>query len=131
GVLPKQVLVKVAGLRARTVYHYRALAVTPDGTAIGADESFTTSATPVLSGLRMTPRAFRAPVKQRPRPRTTITYTDSRAATTTFVITRCVRSRGRRCTRYSRVGSFTQIDVQGANRIRFNGRIRGRSLPAS
>jgi hypothetical protein len=35
---------------------------------------------------------------------------------------------GRRCTYYTKVGSFTHIDVAGRNRFHFTGRVRGRKL---
>jgi hypothetical protein len=128
GVNPTQVLIKVSGLRPRTIYHYRVVAVTPDGSAIGADETFTTSPTPVVSGLKLSPRTFRVPLRQPARARTTIRYADSRAATTTLVVMECVRSRRGKCTRYVRIGSFKHVDAEGANQIRWAGRLRGRAL---
>jgi hypothetical protein len=76
---------------------------------------------------------------------TTVTYTDTQAATTVFTVRRqagsgvlshgrCVApprrrpAQGRRCTRFSTVGSFSHGDTAGANRFRFTGRIRGRAL---
>ena len=34
----------------------------------------------------------------------------------------------RRCTRLSTLGSFSHVDVAGANRLRFTGRVHGRGL---
>jgi hypothetical protein len=130
GVAPTQVLVRVVGLRAKTVYHFRAIAVTPDGMAVGADETFTTSATPVISALRVSPRAFRPAVQRLARAKAMITYTDSRAATTAFVVLLCVRTRGRKCTGYTRVETFRHVDVEGVNHIPFSARLYGRPLPA-
>ena len=76
---------------------------------------------------------------------TTVTYTDTQAATTTFTVLRqigtgvlshgrCVAPprgkapHGRRCTRFSTIGSFSHADVAGPNRFRFTGRVRGRTL---
>jgi hypothetical protein len=76
---------------------------------------------------------------------TTVSYTDTQAATTTFIVRRplgsgvlshgrCVAPphgsarRGRRCTRVSTVGTFAHVDVAGPNRFRFTGRVRGRAL---
>ena len=59
-----------------------------------------------------------------------ITYTDSRAATTSFVVMLCVRSRGRTCTGYARIEAFRHVDIEGVNHIPFNARLHGRPLPA-
>jgi hypothetical protein len=76
---------------------------------------------------------------------TTVAYTDSRAATTTFTVlsphlgvrqgASCVkppkRSRarhGRSCTRFTPVGGFTHVDLAGANHFHFTGRVGGRAL---
>jgi hypothetical protein len=72
-----------------------------------------------------------------------ISYTDSQAATTTFVVRRpagegvlshgkCVKAKhgahGKRCTLYKKIGSFRHADKAGKNRFRFTGRIKGRKL---
>jgi len=76
---------------------------------------------------------------------TTVTYSDTQAATTTFTVRhqlgrgvlshgKCLAPphrkavHGKRCTRVSTVGSFAHVDVAGANRFRFTGRVRGRAL---
>jgi hypothetical protein len=76
---------------------------------------------------------------------TTVTYTDTEAATTTFTVRRqigagvlahgrCVArphgasSHGKRCTRFSTLGTFSHADVAGPNRFRFTGRVRGSAL---
>jgi sugar lactone lactonase YvrE len=105
-----------------------------------------------ISGLSVSPDASVAAgrgaaiARRRPSTGTTISYSDSQAATTTFTVLRghpgvervrrgCVKpSRavpkigGRRCTRYVRVGSFIHIDRGGPNRFRFTGRMAGRAL---
>jgi hypothetical protein len=75
---------------------------------------------------------------------TIISYTDTQAATTTFVVRKpagkgvlsrgkCVirpkgKGHGKSCTRYTSLGSFSHTDVAGANRFRFTGRVSGRKL---
>jgi hypothetical protein len=78
---------------------------------------------------------------------TTISYADTQAATTAFVVRkpagsgviahgRCVKapkrhkrgSRAKSCTRYTSLGSFSHSDAIGANRFRFSGRVSGRAL---
>lgn len=105
-----------------------------------------------LSALKVSPRAF--PVaerggsiarKRKRRTGTKVTYRDSQAATTTFTVQkrrRGVKRRGkcvaplkrkgktkkRRCTRFTSVGSFKRTDRAGQNSFRFTGRVRGRKL---
>jgi hypothetical protein len=73
---------------------------------------------------------------------TTVTYTDSVAAKTTFAIVRAVpgrrrhhrcvspgkHPRGARCVRFVKVGSFTHTDRRGGNRVHFSGRLHGHAL---
>jgi hypothetical protein len=110
----------------------------------------TRSAPPSLGHLRLSPPAFATASKGRSLAGdriagTTITYTDTQAATTTFTVVRgqpgvaqggrCVvkpRARGRgtyarRCIRYTALASFRVTDSAGRNRFRFTG-IRGRKL---
>jgi hypothetical protein len=47
----------ITGLAPRTTYHFRTVAVNPDGTSFGADQTFTTAAI-AASRLRVTPRTF-------------------------------------------------------------------------
>ena len=79
-------------------------------------------------------------------PGTTITYSDSQAARTTFTVRRpqagvkdkrrgCLKPRRRqrvkrtqRCTRYVAVGSFAHTDRTGANHFHFTGRVHRRKL---
>jgi hypothetical protein len=77
---------------------------------------------PVLSALRLRPRAFRA---GRPRPAgSTVRYRLTEPATVEFTVERA-RSHGgyRRLT-----GSLTEPGRRGADRFRFSGRLRGRRL---
>jgi len=75
---------------------------------------------------------------------TTVSYSDSEAAKTTFVVSgvlsgvkvggRCVapprhgHAHDRKCTRLKRIGAFTHADVAGRNRFEFTGRVSGRRL---
>jgi hypothetical protein len=36
--------------------------------------------------------------------------------------------KGKRCTLYVTIGSFTHVDTAGANSVRFSGRLQGRRL---
>ncbi len=88
-------------------------------------------------------RAHRPPIG------TVITYSDSQAATTTFVVARAATGvRGgptghaclapprhphaghhyRHCTRYLTVGTFAHGDAKGSNRLRFSARLHGHAL---
>ncbi len=165
--------VTLDGLAPATAYHYQAIATGADGTGAGADRTLTTAAAagagsggpsgsggggaggsggaaaatpPVLSGLRLTPAAFRPATKSHKKGRgTVIAYTDSAAATTTFTIQRkssgvrkgssCIArtkhtSRGaRRCTRWTTLtGTFSHHDIRGANRVRWTGVLHGKAL---
>lgn len=103
------------------------------------------TSSPVLSALRLTPRRF---LSARSGPAaaaavgTTISYTLSEVARVTFTIERVAHGRreGRRCTtpmprnrrarscRHLRLGRFTHQGKAGANRLRFTGQLRRRSL---
>ena len=75
----------------------------------------------------------------------TITYRDSQIATTTFTVLRETSGRkqgksckkpsksnkhGKRCTIITAIGSFTHLDIAGANSLHFSGRLKGKKLPA-
>jgi hypothetical protein len=101
---------------------------------------------PAVAGLNASPSAFAAANKGASIARktgTTISYRDSQAATTTFTVLKrqpgvknkrggCVTptkgKRGKRCTRYVSVGSFTHSDAAGHNSFHFTGRVSGRKL---
>jgi hypothetical protein len=138
----------VSALPPGKLIHFRAVAVTPDGTSFGADSTFTTTPRPSLTALRMSPASFRpergrgASIARR-KGGAFVSYTDSQAATTTFTVQRrvrgfrsgrrCVarrprRGRARRCTIFHRVGSFKHKDSAGRNRFHFSGRVRRRGL---
>jgi hypothetical protein len=106
--------------------------------------------TPVLTGLRITPRTFRAAgsgptvAPARRRDAALVSLTLDRAATVRLTVERasrgrraggrCVKGtradpRARRCTRYTTLaGAFTHRGVAGANRLRFTGRVSARRL---
>ncbi len=108
---------------------------------------------PSLTGLKLRPATFAAAKrgasaarKKRVRVGTTVSYTLSAAATTTFKVQRAVKGKraggkcvaakraNRRkpnCTRYvSLRGSFARAGQAGRNQFRFTGRLRGRKLAA-
>ncbi len=120
------------------------------GTQASGPSGTGAAAVPVLSALALSRSAF-APARAgaaiaRTRPAgTTVAYTDSEAATTSFSVlsphpgvlqgARCVKRpkharahHGRSCTRFTPVGSFTHGDVAGANRFHFTGRVNGHAL---
>jgi hypothetical protein len=84
---------------------------------------------PVLSGLQVSPRAFRPCPHGSPLssggPGAIVRYTDTEAATTRFTVYR--KSSGR----LVKVGSFTHHDSAGRNRAHFSGRLAGRALRAA
>jgi CSLREA domain-containing protein len=107
---------------------------------------------PVIGRLRISPRKFfdttpRKRGKHRRRTGATISYTDSRAARTTFrlfaplagVSTKagCVKpprhrpKHARRCTRYMAIAGFSHNDLAGPNRLHFSGVFRHQPLPAA
>jgi hypothetical protein len=83
-------------------------------TAFGADVF---NNPPALSGLKLKPSAWSFK-----HPGTKLSYTDSEAATTTFVVER--RSGGKK------LATFKHTDVAGHNSFRFSGRAHGRKLAA-
>ena len=122
-----------------------------DGTSAPTTVSITVAEQPVPSDSqpKLSPTTFAAfpsgpSVKTATARGTIISYTDSQAATTTFVVRqpagkgvlsggKCVKPKhgaahGKTCTRYKTVGSFRHTDLAGKNRFRFTGRVRGRAL---
>jgi hypothetical protein len=120
-------------------------------TVVAAPPTPTPSPSPSLGALKISPLAFRAAsrgptLSRAKRTGTTITYTDSQVAATTFTVLqsqkgvrkgkRCVRApkrsrrkaKLRRCKRMVSMGTFTNRDRAGSNRLRFTGRVRGKKL---
>jgi hypothetical protein len=144
GFVGQPVSTVLTGLLRNTMYHFRLVAGSPDGTTRSSDQTFKTTGapppppqTPILTKLKLRPAKFRTPLRHgraKGRTGTTISYTDSAQATTTLTILRaqtgvrkhgrCARrtrhSHGARCTMLSRTLSFTHHDVRGSNSIRFN-----------
>jgi hypothetical protein len=106
-----------------------------------------TPVAPVISSARLSPASFRAKGRGASLVRsvntgTTISYRDSQAATTTFVVLKpvaghkkgrkCVAGRKRKhqraCTRYVSVGSFKHTDIAGNVMVHFTGRVKGKAL---
>ncbi len=158
GVLTEQkISASLSGLAAGTTYHYELVASNVAGASSGSAGTFTTAAAtatpaPSDSALRLSSTRFRAASRgssvtaARTLVGTTVSYSDSQTATTTFTVLRrapgvrsghaCIapprrRKRGRHyvsCARYVAVGSFTHADSAGVERFRFSGRVDGRKL---
>jgi hypothetical protein len=74
---------------------------------------------PALANLRLSPRRFKA------RRGTTVRYTAAQPVTTMFTVWRTFRGRAR----WKRLrGGLSHAGREGANRVRFSGRLRGRAL---
>jgi hypothetical protein len=105
----------------------------------------------VLSALKLTPDVFLAAPSgatqsnSKRRYGTMIGYHDSQPGTTTLTVLRptsgrihggsCVKPshsnrKGRRCTLYVAVGSFTHLDSAGTASLHFSGRLKGKRLPS-
>ncbi len=152
GLQPSAFSAQLSGLRPGTLYHFRLVATSSDGTGASGDATFTTPAAPPppsaphLTGVRLAPSAFLAAPAGRRATGTTVSYTDSLAAQTTVVIFRavtgirhgrqCVKptrgAHGKPCTRLQRVGSVRHADRAGGNRWHFTGRLGpGKLAPGS
>jgi hypothetical protein len=102
-----------------------------------------------IRGLTVSPKRFRAAsrgasIAASRKTGATVSYKDSRNATTTFTVLRAAKgfSRGgkcvakrpardkkaRSCTLYKSVGSFSHTDTAGRNAFHFTGRVRGHKL---
>jgi hypothetical protein len=109
---------------------------------------------PAISGLKVSPTSFApdkhgATISKATPHGTTVSYTDSEAAKTTFTIVgkfKGYRAHGKgackalpksgkapkhskKCTRTVNTGSFSHTDVAGANTFHFSGRLKGKGLP--
>jgi hypothetical protein len=142
----------LSGLQAGTTYYWDISASNASGPSTSAVGMLTTVAAPALSLLKLSLTSFHAAgsgasiAKKKTRtPGTVISYIDSEAATTTFVIEaeragvesdkRCIapkphskRKPGRPCIRLVALGSFKHADSAGANSFRFSGRLGGHAL---
>ena len=111
GVTPTAITATIRGLKPGVTYHYRLVAITSVGTVQSADRTVTTLIAPKLSRLALAPKAFKAGRG------TKISYSDTKAATTSFVVVHLVRHR-----RPTRVARFSHRDKAGRNSVRFAGR---------
>jgi hypothetical protein len=144
----------LSGLAPGSAYHVRLVVTNAVGTAVGSDQTFDTFTTPpALRDLKVRPSRFRAQpgsgasiAKAKKRVRgATISYGVSQNVATTFTVQRprkgfrskgrCVAKRPsgaakklRRCTRYTKVGSFKHAGLAGDNRFRFTGRVKRKPL---
>jgi len=158
GVAAVAVSAALAGLDPGTQYYWKLVATNSTNTVATPVQSFRTASAPspasapVITGLSLTPRAFRAATKgasiarREPLPGTLVSYEDSEAGTATFTVLRkrpgvrsgrrCLarprRPRGsrqlKRCTRLMALGTFTHQDLAGSNRFRFTGRLHHHAL---
>jgi hypothetical protein len=151
--LGSSVSARITGLLPGTVYHFRTVALNAAGTALGADQTFTTAPLfiPVLTHLTLSPATFAAALKgpsattARKRFGTKVAYTLNGAALVRFTVLqaqagrmgrgrRCAKPtranrRGRRCTRLLALhGGLTRTALAGLNTFRFTGRLGGRRL---
>jgi hypothetical protein len=91
---------------------------------------------PVLSNLKVKPKRFKAATKKRPKRGTNVSFTLSEPASVRMTVERCAKRAGKRkrgrCVRWKSLkGALVKPGVQGANnKIRFNGRLRGKALKA-
>jgi hypothetical protein len=147
----------ISGLAPHTVYHFRLVLTNGTATKSGSDETFRTASVPPrpppekpkIAGLKLSPSKFVAAphggAVTSSKTGSTVSYTDTVAATTTFTVLRptagrlkgksCVkvtkRNRSRkRCTRQVKAGHFSHSDGAGSNHFHFTGRLRGRKLAA-
>jgi hypothetical protein len=91
---------------------------------------------PVLSKAKAKPKRFKAATRKKPKRGTNVSFTLSEAASVRMTVERCAKRAGKRkrgrCVRWKSLkGALVKPGVQGAtNKIRFNGRLRGKALKA-
>jgi uncharacterized delta-60 repeat protein len=112
---------------------------------VSPDNSLNPALRATISRLGVSPKEFQAASKGgsiSARTGATVSYRDSRAATTVFQVRQGLRGtfskghcrkparglHGRRCARYMKVGQFTHADTAGLNRFHFTGRLKGKKL---
>jgi len=150
------VTASISGLAPGTLFHFRLVVSNSTGTVLGADQTFTTPSAaasasaqpaPHISGLTLSPSAFLAAshggAVASVRTGSTVSYSDTAAATTTFTVElratgrlvggSCVRVTKRNhshqhCTRLVTIGRFSHADSPGVNRFHFTGRVGARKL---
>lgn len=86
---------------------------------------------PVLTKLKAKPKRFKAATRRKPKRGTNVSFTLSEAARVRLTVERCAKRKRGRCVRWATLtGGLTKPGVQGANELRFDGRLRGRALVA-
>jgi hypothetical protein len=90
---------------------------------------------PVLSKVGVKPKRFKAATKKRPKRGTNVSFTLGEPASVRMTVERCAKRAGKRkrgrCVRWKSLkGALVKPGIQGANKIRFNGRLRGKALKA-
>ena len=121
GVAAVSVLAGVSALTPGMTYHYRVAASSIDGTTYGADRTFHAPSVQIR-GLKIKPRRVHRKRGAK------VSYIDSAASRTQFVLSRCTKFVRKHCKRYMRKRSFTRQDVAGRNsfHLRVKGLARGR-----
>jgi hypothetical protein len=147
---PGTLTASLGGLAPHTLYHYRAVASTPEGTVFGADATFTTSLPPppVLNHLAQSHATWRSgralahlsrhTKKRRPPTGTVFSFELNEAATVKLqfltsapgrlVARKCVapkhsNRRRHRCTRSLTAGTLTLPGHAGNDKVSFSGRL--------
>ncbi len=158
GLLGRGLSATLSNLTPGTAYHFRVVAVTPEGTAFGPDQTFTTTVTPaptpapVITLASLTNKRFRVSkqdtaVSARRAPRgTSFHFTLSVSAKVEIAIERLVpglrrghacvaptaklrRGHAKHCVRSIAVGTLTRSgEPAGADSIAFSGRLGHRPL---
>ncbi len=86
---------------------------------------------PVLTKAKAKPKRFKAATRRKPKRGTNVTFTLSEAASVRLTAERCAKRKRGRCVRWKALkGGLTKAGVKGANKVRFNGRLRGKALAA-
>jgi CSLREA domain-containing protein len=128
GPVAAPVSAPVTRLKQDTLYHFRLVATTSDGSAQGADARFrTANRRPDLSRFRITPRQFEvagASARIAARRGSAFKFRLSEKATVRIII--CGKA-GKRC---KKVGTLRRKGKAGRNRVRFSGKLRRRTLKA-
>lgn len=117
-----------SGCSARQIYDGHST-VCPGGTA--TTTAVTIDTLPALSNLKTKPKKFRAKPKGKAKGKfgTTFRYRASEAASVRFTVERKLKKKGKRA-RFIRVSFLTQKAKAGANKLKWNGRLKGKPLSA-
>ena len=129
GAYPVSLTVTDAGgCSAANVYDGHST-VCPGGASPIANGSVDTL--PALGNLKAKPKKFRAKPKGKAKGKfgTTFRYKASEAASVRFTLERKLKKKGKRV-RFKRVGFLTQKAKAGANKLKWNGRLKGKPLAA-